>query len=319
LKITIDPFIASLIAILVLAFLLAQFGIDVSGWYLSEIGTVGIGLIFFLYGLKLNLATLRSDLSNWRLHVFVQTSTFLVFPLILLPFYLVFVDTDYYMAWLALFFMSCLPSTVSSSVIMVSIAKGNVPAAIFNATTSGLLGIVLTPLWFGSFIASSGESIGYFRLFSGILFQVIIPVTVGVLLRPYIHVFVDAQKSKLGIFDKSIILLIIFKSFASSFAHNIFREYSIFVFMAMLCCDILVFTAMFFLLGNVANHYAFSREDVTVAQFCGSQKSLIHGTVFASLLFPPHFPVGLLLVPVMFYHAFQLMFVSFVAHKRSIK
>lgn len=59
------------------------------------------------------------------------------------------------MILLAYFFLAALPSTVSSSVVMVSIAKGNIPAAIFNASISSLIGVVVTPLWVGLFIASA--------------------------------------------------------------------------------------------------------------------------------------------------------------------
>ncbi|GAL78303.1 sodium/bile acid symporter family [Algibacter lectus] len=48
-------------------------------------------------------------------------------------------------------FLAALPSTVSSSVVMVSMAKGNIPAAIFNASISGIIGVALTPLWMGAF------------------------------------------------------------------------------------------------------------------------------------------------------------------------
>jgi sodium/bile acid cotransporter 7 len=82
----------------------------------------------------------------------VQLSTFLLFPIIILPFFS-FCYRRKRSNHLAGFSVSgALPSTVSSSVVMVSIARGNVPAAIFNASISGLIGIVITPLWMGLFL-----------------------------------------------------------------------------------------------------------------------------------------------------------------------
>lgn len=49
-------------------------------------------------------------------------------------------------------FLATLPSTVSSSVVMVSIAGGNMAAAIFNASVSSLIGVFVTPLWMGIFL-----------------------------------------------------------------------------------------------------------------------------------------------------------------------
>lgn len=46
------------------------------------------------------------------------------------------------------------------------------------------------------------------------------------------------------------------------------------------------------------------------AQFCGSKKSLVHGTVFAKILFPIGFPIGIIFLPLMLFHAFQIFTVS---------
>ena len=121
----------------------------------------GIVGIFFLYGLKLNFKKVVQDISNWRLHLLVQSATFVLFPFLVFVFYGFVVNTEYYALWLSVFFLACLPSTVSSSVVMVSIAKGNVTSAIFNASISGLIGIVMTPLLMGFFLQQSGESTLY--------------------------------------------------------------------------------------------------------------------------------------------------------------
>ncbi|MBP5621211.1 MAG: bile acid:sodium symporter, partial [Thermoguttaceae bacterium] len=64
--------------------------------------------------------------------------------------------------WLGVFFLAALPSTVSSSVVMTNIARGNVPAAIFDASISSLLGVFVTPLWMRLFIDAStgGRGLG---------------------------------------------------------------------------------------------------------------------------------------------------------------
>ena len=111
----------------------------------------GIVGIFFLYGLKLNFKRVIQDISNWRLHLLVQGATFVLFPFFVFLFYGFASNTQYYAIWLSVFFLASLPSTVSSSVVMVSIAKGNIPSAIFNASISGLVGIVMTPLLMGFF------------------------------------------------------------------------------------------------------------------------------------------------------------------------
>lgn len=94
---------------------------------LSKFIDWGICIIFLLYGLKLNIKQVVGDIKNWRLHLLVQLGTFVLFPLLVLPFYLVVKGTNYELIWLSVFFLASLPSTISSSVVLVSIAKGNVP------------------------------------------------------------------------------------------------------------------------------------------------------------------------------------------------
>lgn len=112
----------------------------------------GIAGIFLLYGLKLNLKEVVKDISNWKLHLLIQYGTFILFPLLVLIFYPLVKISAYENIWLSVFFLACLPSTVSSSVVMVSIAKGNVTSAIFNASISGLIGVVMTPLLMSFFL-----------------------------------------------------------------------------------------------------------------------------------------------------------------------
>src|SRR5205085_8016124 len=131
---------------IVLAKLFPQGGTGEGPWSLSSLSGYGISLIFFFYGLKLNFAELKAGLRNWRLHTVVHGSTFILFPLLVLSCKGLFPATAYPL-WLGAFFLASLPSTVSSSVVMVSIAEGNIPAAIFNASISSIIGVFITPLW----------------------------------------------------------------------------------------------------------------------------------------------------------------------------
>ena len=64
----------------------------------------GIAGIFLLYGLKLNLKEVVKDISNWKLHLLIQSGTFIVFPLLVLLFYPLVKDSEYYNIWLSIFF-----------------------------------------------------------------------------------------------------------------------------------------------------------------------------------------------------------------------
>ncbi|NCU02776.1 MAG: bile acid:sodium symporter, partial [Chitinophagaceae bacterium] len=51
------------------------------------------------------------------------------------------------------------------------------------------------------------------------------------------------------------------------------------------------------------------------AQFCGTKKSLVHGTVFSKILFPASMPTGIILLPLMLFHAMQIFIISIIASK----
>ena len=58
----------------------------------------------------------------------------------------------------------------------------------------------------------------------------------------------------------------------------------------------------------------FSREDRICALFCGSKKSLIHGTMMSKLLFANMASLtGIILLPLVLYHTLQLVAASIIA------
>ncbi|MEN3324681.1 bile acid:sodium symporter family protein [Mariniflexile soesokkakense] len=311
----IDKFVLSIIAVIGVAYIFPELGTAHSRMPIDTICTVGISLIFFFYGLKLSPDKLKSGLKNWKLHLLVQASTFIIFPLIVLVFYPLLQTQEQELLWLAFFFLATLPSTVSSSVVMVSIGKGNVPAAIFNASISGIIGIAVTPLWMGLFVDSSQTNFEFTEIYTKLIVQIILPVVIGLLLQRFLNVFVNKYSSELTLFDKSIILLIIYKSFAQSFYENIFSEVSIFDLFFMFVTVLILFFLTFFITKFIAEKLSFNEEDQITAQFCGTKKSLVHGTVFSKILFGNTAAIGIVLLPLMLFHAVQIVIISFIAAK----
>src|SRR5690606_27188913 len=114
--------------------------------HLDQVGNVGIFMVFFLHGMGLSTDSLKQGATRWRLHLVVQVCTLVSFPL---WWWLLSLGLGPYIPHdllLGFFYLAVLPSTVSSSVTMTGLARGNVAAAILNATLSTLLGVFLTPL-----------------------------------------------------------------------------------------------------------------------------------------------------------------------------
>src|SRR5690625_6862891 len=85
-KCNIYIFIFAIITCVIIAYFFPAYGSSNSPIPLDTIGDIGISLIFFFYGLKLGPEKLKLGLMNWKLHVLIQASTFLLFPLIILAF-----------------------------------------------------------------------------------------------------------------------------------------------------------------------------------------------------------------------------------------
>jgi len=314
-KVGINGFFFSLIGMIVLAFFFPSFGTENSILHLPEVANYGVSLIFFFYGLKLNPEKLKNGLSNWKLHLVIQLATFVLFPLIILSIgYFLPIDTSS-LLWLGVFYLAALPSTVSSSVVMVAIAGGNLPAAIFNASISSIIGIFITPIWMSGLLEQQDTSFDISHVIVRLCLQVLLPVVLGFLLHHKLGKWVERNNSTLRMFDQTIILLIVYTSFCESFASNMFSSYPI-TQIIQLGCWMLAFFLVVLGIMNIVSHWLhFNRQDRITVLFCGSKKSLVQGAVMGQVLFPNPLVLGVVLLPLMIYHALQLMVGSMIAQK----
>jgi solute carrier family 10 (sodium/bile acid cotransporter), member 7 len=278
---------------------------------MPEITFWGVVIIFLLYGMKLSPKAMLSDLANWKLHLATQAATYLIIPilvLLLLPFFYGSADYD---LWLALFFLSVLPSTVSMSVIFVVKNKGNLGGAIFNSGISGFLGMILTPLWLSFFVNDKGVSDGTNDLILKLVQQIFIPIVFGMSFRYFAPKSSERLINYFKNFDKYIVLLIVYSSFSNAFNRDLFSMIPLNQLLVLIVGVVALYLIVVKLLGFLGRILDFPREDILVLLFSGSQKSLVHGSVFALLIFQDVEMQTFALLPLMIYHAFQLLFASY--------
>jgi len=141
-KLNLDAYILMLVGTVVLASILPARGAFAT---LAEyIADAAIVLLFFLHGARLSRQAVIEGIGNWRLHLVVATTTFVLFPIIGLGVHgLPGVPPAIATGML---FLCLLPSTVQSSIAFTAVAGGNVAAAVCSASFSNLAGIVITPL-----------------------------------------------------------------------------------------------------------------------------------------------------------------------------
>ncbi|GAB3751326.1 bile acid:sodium symporter family protein [Spirosoma pomorum] len=311
-RVGLDWFILALLAMIGLAKIWPEPGIQEGFFSLSTLATYGVSFIFFFYGLRLDFGQLKAGLQNHRLHLLIHITTFILFPAIVLGARSLFMTPDTALLWLGLFYVAALPSTVSSSVVMVSIAGGNIPAAIFNASISSLIGVFITPLWMSVVLTGSNSQYDLAGVIMKLSIQVIVPVILGLLLNRKLGWFAERHKTPLRYFDQITILLIVYTSFCESFTRNLFAGYSVNDLLVLAAILLALFFLVFGLITFFSRLLGFSREDRITALFCGSKKSLVQGSVMANVLFPPTV-AGVALLPIMMYHALQLIIASIIA------
>jgi len=308
-----DWFIVALISMIVLAYFWPHIGAKDSAIPLSKIATYGVSVIFFFYGLRLSPQKIKTGLSNWRLHLLIQITTFVLFPLlVILAKNIIGIDGNR-VIWMGVFFLASLPGTVSSAVVMVSIAKGNIPSAIFNASISTLLGLLITPFWMGLYLNTASMDFDFGPILLKLMIQVLFPVILGILLHNVWGAFAERNGKKIGYFNQSIILLIIYTAFCESFEKKMFEGYSALLLVVLGASMITLFYVVYGLIFVACKILKFNRQDKITALLSGSQKSLVHGSVMSNVVFAGSPYIGIVLLPVMIYHPLQLVMVSVIA------
>lgn len=282
---------------------------------IDQVAGIGIGLVFFLHGLGLSLDNLKSGMLNWRIHLVVQSFTFLVFPIIY------FIANFFIKGWLpndlllGFVYLCALPSTVSSSVALTGIAKGNVSAAIFNATLSGLIGIVLTPIIVHLLSGEDSGSLSLPDAILGIAKLLLVPLVLGQLLRPLLIKQYTKYKAYTSNLDRFVILMLIFNAFSDSVESGLWKNNSPYVLLEAFVGALILLIIVLYLSKYAAKAMAFSTEDEIAAVFCGSKKTLASGIPMAKLIFGAHPGLGLIMLPIIFYHQVQLIICSYLANK----
>lgn len=302
-----DWFLIGMVVAILLALSFPEPGAQGGFLYPDLLTKAGVALIFLLHGMALSVEKLRLGILNWRLHLLIQSCTFLLFPLMGLAF--LWGTTGWFSKDLQLgfFFLCALPSTVSSSVAMTAAARGNVAAAVFNATLSSLLGVFLTPLWVGAFLETGGVAFSLGEVIFDLICWLIVPLALGQALRPWMRHWAARNHTFIGLVDRGTILLLVYTSFCESTRQGIWSNQSVAVLGATFAGVAVLLAAALLGTGAISRRMGLPFGDRTAAVFCGSKKTLASGVPMAQLIFGAHPAIGLILLPLILYHTLQLI------------
>ncbi|TZG24177.1 bile acid:sodium symporter family protein [Sphingomonas montanisoli] len=307
----VDPFLLMLIATIVAASLLPARGAGVSVFH--WLANAAIVLLFFLHGAKLSRAAIVAGVGNWRLHLLVMASSFVLFPILGLGLSIFARPMASPEILAGLLFLSLLPSTVQSSIAFTAMAGGNVPAAVCSASLSNLTGIVITPLLVALLmnVGGAGHEVSIDAV-GDIVVQLLLPFVSGHLLRPWIGGWVDSHKKLLQPVDRSSILLVVYTAFSAAVVQGIWQKVSPLDLVTILALSAILLALVMGVNILMARRAGLPREDAIVLLFCGSKKSLVSGVPMAGALFAPAV-VGVLILPLMIFHQLQLFVCAVIA------
>ncbi len=308
-KLGINGFLLGIILSGLLAYLFPDFGSRNSVMPWQQITSIGISFIFFFYGVKLDPNSLRRGLSNWKLHLLVQSCTYLIYPAAVYAI-LFFVPEVFGELKTGILFLAALPSTVSASVVLVSLAKGNIPAAIFNASISSLIGVFLTPALL--FLLADYEAVGmdFTQTLGQLSIKILIPVFLGIFLHRWLYPLVEPLFGKLKYLDQIVIMIIVYTSFSEAFSNHVFDPFTSDTILFLIGLTAGLYFVMVALILLVSRILGFGHEDRITAVYCGSKKSLIQGVVMGKVIFPDPIILSLSILPIMLLHIQQLIYGS---------
>ncbi|ENY8011444.1 bile acid:sodium symporter family protein [Vibrio fluvialis] len=308
-------FLVGMVVAIALATVTSEFGRSGGVIHLDQLTGIGIAIVFFLHGLGLSPQAIKAGLTNWRLHVYIQMATFMVYPILWVIF------GEAFLAYMpsALAFGFCyllvLPSTISSSVAMTSVGKGNVPGAIFNASLSSILGVFITPLLIQLFMGFEGVQLDLLDSVISISKLLLLPMIAGQIMRPYLVAWVDRHKAVVNKVDKYVILLIVYNAFCDSVVNGIWSEFSV----GLLATSIIICTVILLVMVHLiqwgARRTKFTLPDEVAAVFCGTKKTLAAGIPMAKVIFGADPSLGMILLPIMLYHPIQIFYCAVLANR----
>ncbi len=318
-KAWVDPFVVVLVVVLVFG-LLVPLGPGVRH-VLGDASTVAVVLLFLLYGARLPTRDVVEGLRHWRLQSAIFAATFVLFPVLGL------LARPLAEPWLGeglalgLLYVCLLPSTVQSSVAMVSIARGNVAGAICGATVSNLLGMLITPvlvLWLMADVGAAGATSAGLGRFGNVLATLLLPFVVGQVAQRWVGHWVRAHRPVTLAVDRGTILLVVLSAVSGATARRTWDGLTAWTVIALIgaCAAVLaVVLAVTWWGGRAAG---LSVEDRIALLHCGSTKSLATGLPMAGVLLPAAV-LGTVVVPVVVFHQLELMVCSLLARRQALR
>lgn len=284
-----------------------------------------VATVFFVTGCTLPTKVLLENYQKYPVICFVQAEGFLLTSA--LAFAVVTAaasNRDFMDPWLlvGLIFNGCLPTTISSNVVMTRQANGNTALTVVQTTIGNFLGPFLTPLliklylaagaWYTKALPSSQGDFGalYRRVFMQLGLSIYLPMVVGQIVqntfpKQTATVFVKWKMSKLG---SLALLTLLWQTFDHAFATGAFKSVpsSNIIFVAFMS---VTNWTLWLVVSLVTSVFWLPKKDVVSVAYCVPAKTLSLGVPVSTLFFAsiPTLEEAKLQIPMTIYQCVQVV------------
>jgi len=312
-------FLLGILAALLLGFLLPGLGSVLNRGGFAR--TLLIVLLFLISGFTLPTEAITSGLRDYRLHLYVQMFVFLFIPGFFLLTTLPFRSLWDHQLYAGIFAVAVLPTTISSCIVFTQVSGGNLMGTMFNAALANILGVILSPLLLSLLMRGGGEPLPaaeVLKILRNLSLQMLIPIACGQILRQFLKQVATIQKKRLSVVSNIFILFILFFAFSKTaenpdFAGNLITMIGPFAYLAA------AHLLLLYIAYGGARLLRFSRENTISVLYTAPQKTLALGVPLITTYFASTPEVlGMALLPLVFYHAWQLLVAGFVKSSRLV-
>ncbi|KAF7586741.1 hypothetical protein BBP40_008384 [Aspergillus hancockii] len=260
-----------------------------------------VTIIFLITGCTLSTRALIENYSRWKVHLLVQIQCFLLTSASVYAIVSLCATSPGFMdeaLLIGLLFMGCVPTTISSNVVMTRNARGNDALTVVESTIGNFLGPFLTPLliqmyllprpWYTEFLSEErgGYAAIYKRIFKQIGLSVFVPMVVGQFLqylipKPIRKIFITWKLNKLS---SLCLLLIIWQAYDAAFASEVFTSVRPSNIIFVVFISVAMFLVWLIVSVSVSVPWL-SREDTVAVAYCVPAKTPAMGVPLANLIF----------------------------------
>jgi sodium/bile acid cotransporter 7 len=284
--------------------------------------TVLIVLLFLITGFTLPSEAITIGLKDYRLHLYIQSFVFVLVPAFFLFSTLPFRSVWDRQLYAGIFAVAVLPTTVSSCIVFTQVSGGNVMGTMFNAALANILGVIVSPLLLSLLMRGGGNPIPpseIIRILKSLSLNMLVPIACGQILRRFFQEVSVKHKKRLSVASNIFILFILFFAFSQTARNPDFLS-NLRSLIGPFCYLAAAHLILLFIAYGGARVFLFSRENTISVLYTAPQKTLAVGVPLISTYFAASPEIlGIALLPLVFYHAWQLLVAGLVKSSRLVR